>query len=180
MRRASKCRVSTAALVTSWGVVASSCAQRRMSIVVVSPRQHLAQGGGRPPRARLSGWLMAWARALTAESLANLNTPQHLHRPVTALALPLARGDRKLASGPQGRFGPLHLGSCHTRVGQGHEMKEATMTKGPVVLEKTWACRFGVRRSGGMYLIAHWKLMQRLQELQQAPQGGESGLASRA
>jgi hypothetical protein len=54
------------------------------------------------------------------------------------------------------------------------------VTRGPVVLEKTWACRFGVRRSGGMYLIAHWKLMQRLQELQQATQGGESGLAGRA
>lgn len=54
------------------------------------------------------------------------------------------------------------------------------MTKGPVVLEKTWAYRFGVRRSGGMYLIAHWKLMQRLQELQQATQAEEHGLAGRA
>jgi hypothetical protein len=59
-------------------------------------------------------------------------------------------------------------------------MREATMTKGPVVLEKTWAYRFGVRRSGGMYLIAHWKLMQRLQEPQQATQAEESGLAGRA
>jgi hypothetical protein len=59
-------------------------------------------------------------------------------------------------------------------------MKEATVTRGPVVLEKTWACRFGVRRSGGMYLIAHWKLMQRLQELQQATQADQSGLAGRA
>jgi hypothetical protein len=31
-----------------------------------------------------------------------------------------------------------------------------------------------------MYLIAHWKLMQRLQELQQATQAEESGLAGRA
>jgi hypothetical protein len=39
----------------------------------------------------------------------------------------------------------------------------------PVVLEKTWARRFGVRRSGGMYRIAHWELMKRLIELGQTP-----------
>lgn len=54
------------------------------------------------------------------------------------------------------------------------------MTRGPVVLEKTWACYFGVRRSGGMYLIAHWKLMERLKEMQQATEGAERGLAGRA
>jgi hypothetical protein len=54
------------------------------------------------------------------------------------------------------------------------------VTRGPVILEKTWACRFGVRRSGGMYLIAHWKLMQRLQELQQTTEATQSGLAGRA
>ena len=43
------------------------------------------------------------------------------------------------------------------------------MAKGPVVLEKTWARRFGVRRSGGMYRIAHGELMKRLKELEQIP-----------
>lgn len=41
--------------------------------------------------------------------------------------------------------------------------------KGHVVLDSTWARRLGVRRSGGMYRIAHWQLMERLQQLQQAP-----------
>ena len=43
------------------------------------------------------------------------------------------------------------------------------MARRPVVLAKTWARRFGVRRSGGMYRIAHWELMKRLIELGQTP-----------
>lgn len=39
-------------------------------------------------------------------------------------------------------------------------------TKGYVVLDTTWARRLGVRRSGGMYRIARWQLMERLQQLQ--------------
>ena len=54
------------------------------------------------------------------------------------------------------------------------------MAKGPVVLEKTWARRFGVRRSGGMYRIAHWELMKRFKELQQTPDGAGRGLVDRA
>lgn len=50
------------------------------------------------------------------------------------------------------------------------------MTKGHVVLERTWGRHFGVRRSGGMYRIAHWELMQRLKEFQQAPM--ERGVGS--
>ncbi|MGH3768055.1 MAG: hypothetical protein ACRDTX_23390 [Pseudonocardiaceae bacterium] len=41
------------------------------------------------------------------------------------------------------------------------------------MLEKTWARRFGVRRSGGMYRIAHWELMERFKELQQTPVIGD-------
>ena len=54
------------------------------------------------------------------------------------------------------------------------------MTKGPVVLEKTWGRCLGVRRSGGMYRIAHWKLTQRLQELEQTTEAVEWRLAGRA
>jgi hypothetical protein len=54
------------------------------------------------------------------------------------------------------------------------------MALGPVVLEKTWGRRFGVRRSGGMYRIAHRELMQRLTELQQAADKAECELVDRA
>ncbi|MGH4025156.1 MAG: MEDS domain-containing protein [Pseudonocardiaceae bacterium] len=41
--------------------------------------------------------------------------------------------------------------------------------KGHVVLDKTWARRLGVRRSGGRYRITRRELMERLQQLQQTP-----------
>jgi len=60
-------------------------------MVVVRPDSASRRAGSAATSTALS-WLMAWVRALTAESLAIFNTPQHLHRPVTpALALPLAR-----------------------------------------------------------------------------------------
>ena len=49
------------------------------------------------------------------------------------------------------------------------------MSHGHVVLERTWGRHFGVRRSGGMYRIAHWKLMQCLQELPQAADEADHG-----
>jgi hypothetical protein len=54
------------------------------------------------------------------------------------------------------------------------------MHKGPVVLEKTWGCHFGVHRSGGMYRIAHWQLARLLQELSPAAEEADSGLVSHA
>ena len=58
---------------------------------VSQARQRLAQGFSRLPRGRLSGWLMAWVRALTAEALANLNIRSISTGPSPALAVALAR-----------------------------------------------------------------------------------------
>jgi hypothetical protein len=54
------------------------------------------------------------------------------------------------------------------------------MHTGHMVLEKTWGRHFGIRRSGGMYRIAHWELTQRLQQLQQATEEADSGLVGPA
>lgn len=66
--------------------------------------------------------------------------------------------------GEDRRPGP---GDSATSVSRVRSVKRRT--KGYVVLDTTWARRLGVRRSGGIYRIARWQLMERLQQLQQAP-----------
>src|SRR5437764_12814351 len=53
-------------------------------MVLVRPDSASRRAGSAATSTALS-WLIVWLRALTAESLANFNTPQHLHRSVTGL-----------------------------------------------------------------------------------------------
>src|ERR671916_2769438 len=77
------------------GVVASNCAQRRMSMVLM-PDSSSRTAESAATSTALS-WLIVWVRALTAEALASLNIPQHFHRPVTGLGA---------ATGPAAEYGP--------------------------------------------------------------------------
>src|SRR5918997_4079686 len=67
-----------------------------MSMVVLRPDSASRRAGSVATSTALS-WLMVWVRALTAEALASLNTPQHLHGPVTGL---------RVASGPAAEHCP--------------------------------------------------------------------------
>ncbi len=59
-------------------------------MVLVRPDSVSRRAGSAATSTALS-WLIVWVRALTAEALASLNTPQHLHRPVTGLGAATAR-----------------------------------------------------------------------------------------
>jgi hypothetical protein len=100
-------------------VSTSSCVQRRGEHGVAQAERVSRSAGSAATSTALS-WLMVWVRALMAEALANVNTPQHLYWPVTGF---------RAAAGPAAKH----------RTGGGFGVKGVSLHR----VDGGWLCRLG-------------------------------------